>query len=448
MKTARILIVEDEQDVREPLAEFLRTKGFEVETAEDGKQALEKLKEKPADLIVSDIQMPNMGGLELLKHVRSEYPAAQVIMFTAFGTVESAVDAIKSGAQDYVLKPVVFEDMQQKIDRILAQRDRGDIQQTRDRDGKHVFVESIIGESMEVVELRNLIKRVAKAESHALIIGESGTGKELVARSLHYESGRRDRPFVAINCAAIPEHLLESEFFGHSAGAFTGAAADKRGLFEFANKGTLFLDEVVELPVQMQAKLLRAIEEREITPLGRTKPIPVDLTIVSATAKDLKKEVEEGRFREELYFRLYVIEIKVPPLRDRRSDIPLLLEHFLRETNERIDSKVRSFSPAAKSALEHYRWPGNIRELRNIVERSVVMCSGDQIMPHDLPDDIISSSPELQQEEGFKAAVRGFERDLIKRTLAHCDNDKKQAAKLLGIGLSSLYRKLEEYGLS
>ncbi len=287
MKTARILIVEDEHDVREPLAEFLRSGGFEVETAADGKQALVLLRDKPADLIVSDIQMPRMGGLELLKHVRSKYPATQMIMFTAFGTVENAVNALKSGAQDYVLKPVVFEDMQLKIERILSRRNQGSNLRSRDQEGKQVYLESIIGESMAVVELRNLIKRVAKAESHALIIGESGTGKELVARALHYESNRRDRPFVAINCAAIPEHLLESELFGHSAGAFTGAAADKKGLFESANRGTLFLDEIVELPIQMQAKLLRAIEEQEITPLGRTKPIPVSISRIrwSSTAK-------------------------------------------------------------------------------------------------------------------------------------------------------------------
>ncbi|MBU1318271.1 MAG: sigma-54 dependent transcriptional regulator [candidate division Zixibacteria bacterium] len=447
IKSARVMIVEDEQDVREPLAEYLRTVGMSVTTAADGRDALMKLKTRKIDVVISDIKMPNMGGMELLEHLRSDYRDIDVIMFTSFGTVETAVEAIKSGAQDYVLKPIVFEDIQQKIERIMSNRPDGTTASAKTAAAEQFAIDKIIGSSIQVQGLKELIKRVARADSHALIIGESGTGKELVAKALHFESNRKSHPFIAVNCAAIPEQLLESEFFGHSAGAFTGAIAETKGVFESAHKGTLFLDEIAYLPLPMQAKLLRAIEEREITPIGKTKPVSIDLTIVSACAKDLREQVAEGTFREELFFRLNIIEIAVPPLRRRTGDIPELAEFFLKETTERIVSPVRSFSLVAMTALENHRWPGNIRELRNVVERAVVMCNDEEIQLQNLPDDITLNVPEQNRTTEYKTAVKSFEKDLILKTLTHCDNDKRLAAKILGIGLSSLYRKLEEFGI-
>jgi len=441
---ARVMIVDDEQDVREPLAEYLRTVGMHVITAGDGDEALTKLKANPVDVVISDIKMPNMGGMELLGHLRSDFKDVDVIMFTSYGTVETAVESIKSGAKDYVLKPIVFEDIQQKIERIMSER------AGRTSDSGHAeksAMDRIVGKSIQVQGLKELIKRVARADSHALIMGESGTGKELVAKALHYESTRRKQPFIAVNCAAIPEHLLESEFFGHTAGSFTGAVANTKGFFESAHKGTLFLDEIAYLPLPMQAKLLRAIEESEITPIGKTKPVTVDLRIISACATDLKARVAEGSFREELFFRLNIIEIKVPPLRRRVGDISDLAQFFLRETTGRIDSPVRRFSPSAMTALENYRWPGNIRELRNVVERAVVMSTTEDIQLQNLPDEITQGVPDKNHTTEYKTAVKSFEKDLILKTLVHCDNDKKQAAKVLGIGLSSLYRKLEEFGI-
>jgi DNA-binding NtrC family response regulator len=442
---ARVMIVDDEQDVREPLAEYLRTVGMHVITAGDGGEALTKLNGNPVDVVISDIKMPNMGGMELLSHLRSDFRDIDVIMFTSYGTVETAVESIKSGAQDYVLKPIVFEDIQQKIERIMSERTAPSYE--RGHVPERSAMDRIIGKSIQVQGLKELIKRVARADSHALVMGESGTGKELVAKALHYESTRRNKPFIAVNCAAIPEHLIESEFFGHTAGAFTGAVADTKGFFESAHRGTLFLDEIAYLPLSMQAKLLRAIEEREITPVGKTKPVAVDLRIISACASDLKARVAEGSFREELFFRLNIIEIKVPPLRRRVGDISDLAQFFLRETTGRIDSPAQRFSPAAMTALDNYRWPGNIRELRNVVERAVVMSTTEEIQLQNLPDEITQGVSDQNHTTEYKTAVKSFEKDLILKTLTHCDNDKKQAAKLLGIGLSSLYRKLEEFGI-
>lgn len=441
----KILIVDDERDVREPLAKYLHGEGYSVSTACDGLDALKKLSFESVDIILTDIQMPNMNGLDLLRKVKSLYPAIKVIIFTAYGAVESAVTAIKGGAQDYILKPVIFEDIKQKIDRLIIKKENQKItgQTSRDKSSQQAL-DAIIGDSSSVKKLKELIVQVAFAGSYALIQGESGTGKELVSRALHFTSMRWNKPFIIINCAAIPEHLLESEFFGHAKGAFTGAITDKKGFFEIADKGTLFLDEIGELPMTMQAKLLRAIESNEIIPLGKTKPIPIDITIIAASAKILTEEIAAKRFREDLFFRINVIEINIPPLREHPEDIKLLADFFLSQVIKNIKTTAKSFSDLTYSALERYQWPGNIRELRNVVERAIVLCRGDKIMPNYLPDYIKQCIDDREQDDGYKTAMRNFEKELIEKTLNSCNNDKKLAAKLLGIALSSLYRKLEE----
>ncbi len=480
-RTIRVLIVDDEHDVREPMAEFLRSEGFDVRTAGDGVEALEQLATAPADIVLSDVRMPRLDGMELLQRIRTEHPDTRVIMFTAYGTEASAVAAIKAGASEYVLKPVVFEDMQQKILRVwdesrgttaagaAAPRTRGGAARAGataepagagPADEAHAKMEAdesavgapasaldaILGGSPQVEALKRFVARVARAGSPALIHGESGTGKELVARALHELSRRRDEPFVAINCAAIPEQLLESEFFGHRRGAFTGAVTDKPGLFVTAGAGTLFLDEVAELPMPMQAKLLRALEEREVTPVGDTRPVPVQATVVAASARRLQDEVDAGRFRLDLYFRINVIEIEVPPLRERRGDARFLAETFLRQTRRRLLTEAERFSDAALEAIDRYHWPGNVRELRNVVERAAVMARGPEIELSDLPDAVVTGAGHATPRR-LRDAVRAFERDFIVRTLRECGGDKRAAADVLGIGLSSLYRKLDEYGI-
>ena len=444
-----VLIVDDERDVREPLAKFLRSQGFDAITASNGVEALGILEANAVAVVVTDLQMPKMGGLELLRRIRAEHPRTEVIIFTAYGTVDGAVDAVKSGAHDYVLKPIIFEDIQQKIERITS-RDDSDQPPNESREmNARASLDAIIGSSRAIEKLKDLVSRVARAGSFALIQGESGTGKELVARALHNLSPRNAFPFQAVNCAAVPVHLMESEFFGHTRGSFTGAVANKQGFFQVSDCGTLFLDEVGELPLEMQTKLLRAIEEREIMPIGQARPIAINLTIVAASARILRAEVEAGRFREDLFHRINVVEINVPPLRDRRDDIPLLAKHFLDDIGHRVGASARGLSLAAMASLQTYRWPGNVRELRNVVERAALVCDGDEIIPADLPDHIGDGVDRSDDgSAGYRSAVRGFEKELIQKTLANCNYDKKLTAKVLGIGLSSLYRKLEEFEIN
>lgn len=447
-RSRQVMIVEDERDVREPLAEYLRGVGFDVVTAADGQLALALLGRQSIDVVVSDIQMPNMGGMELFSVMRAEYPLVDVVFFTAFGTVEMAVNSIKAGACDYILKPVVFEDIQHKLERIFLARTGGSEEVDKaDGAGPPSYLDRIVGGSLQINRLKKLVKQVAKAGSYALIEGESGTGKELVARALHECSSRKKNPFVAVNCAAIPEHLLEAEFFGYTRGSFTGAVADKKGYFESAHGGTLFLDEILELPMAMQAKLLRAVEELEITPIGKTVPIIVDVVVIAASAKDLRREVEAGSFRDDLFYRINVVDINVPPLRKRKEDIPTLARHFLIETKKRMSSDVTDYSPETLAVLENYDWPGNIRELRNVVERAIVMTQGSLIGVESLPGYLSGGDLASNLPTDYRSVVKDFERDLIIRTLKDCDNDKKLAAEVLGIGLSSLYRKLDDLDL-
>ncbi|MFQ5499242.1 MAG: sigma-54-dependent transcriptional regulator [Candidatus Zixiibacteriota bacterium] len=443
-ESIRVMIVEDERDVREPLAEYLRGEGFEVTTAADGAKALSAFGRRAVDIVLSDVQMPNMGGMELLSALKTEHPTVDFVIFTAFGTVETAVDAIRAGACDYILKPIVFEDIKQKLERIHSSRTKSP---PATDSSAYLSLEAIVGASDSVIRLKETIRRVAQAGSYVLIHGESGSGKELVARALHLCSTRSMNAFVAVNCAAVPEHLMEAEFFGYARGAFTGAVTDKKGLFESAHRGTLFLDEILELPLVMQAKLLRVVEERTVTPIGMTESVALDLVVIAASARELRGEVDAGRFREDLYYRLNVVDIQVPPLRQRKEDIPVLARHFLAETRQRINTSVAGCSPEAQAALLSYRWPGNIRELRNVVERAAVLSSGEQIQMADLPDSIRGAVGSSESGGDYRSSIRGFEKDFIIKTLQGCGNDKKLAAKVLGIGLSSLYRKLDEFGI-
>lgn len=442
----RILIVDDERDLREPMAKFLRSEGYSVSTAADGREALRQVRKERYEVVVTDIKMPNMNGLELLAVLRAEFPSINVIIITAFGTVESAVNAMRLGAHDYVLKPVIFEDIQQKIMRLTGEGTDLGWGKPAQAGPAGTGIDAIKGDSGPVRQMKELILKVARAGSSALIQGPSGSGKELVARALHTESSRAKYPFVPINCAAIPEHLLESEFFGYMKGAFTGATANKKGLFEIAHNGTLFLDEISDLSLALQAKLLRAVEERRITPISGT-PVDINVVLIAASAKHLRNEVDEGRFREDFYFRINVIEILVPPLQNRREDIPMLVEYFLKEVTARLGSPTKSISEETINLLIRYDWPGNIRELRNVIERAVVLSHDDTIRPEDLPEVIGHGARDSGISSSFKSTVKGFERDLLLKTLKSCDNDKKLAAKVLGIGLSSLYRKLEEFNI-
>ncbi len=457
--TPTLLIVDDERDLREPLAKYLSSVGYRTLTASDGVEAIDTItkdsaslknnssakgvnsSKSPVSIVLTDVRMPRMSGIDLLKNLRKTHPEISVFVFTAYGTVEMAVEAIRSGAVDYVLKPVIFEDIRNKIESHIK---RSQLENSQSTDG----VSAIIGASPQIESLKELILQVAGAGTMAVIQGESGSGKELIARALHFESQRRDGPFIAVNCAAVPEQLLESEFFGHVKGAFTGAISDKKGFFELAQDGTLLLDEIADLPLAMQAKLLRALESREVFPVGGGTPVLLNARVIAATGRPLEKAVEEGSFRSDLYYRIAVIEIDAPPLRDRRGDIPELLAHFLDRLKERGETQVNDFSPEAVTALSGYSWPGNVRELRNIVERSVILSKSDRVELSDLPEHVIEAGGGAESVAGnLRDARRTFERDMILKTIASCDNDKKLAANLLGIGLSSLYRKMEELGI-
>ncbi len=433
-----LLIVDDERDLREPLAKYLSSVGYKTFTASDGVEALDAIANNEIDIVLTDVRMPRMSGIDLLKNIRKRNLNIEVFVFTAYGTVETAVDAIRSGAVDYLLKPVIFEDIRNKLETHLK----------RDEESGAEGVSAIIGDSPQIRSLKELILQVAGSESMAVIYGESGSGKELIARALHTESPRRDGPFVAVNCAAVPEQLLESEFFGHVRGAFTGAVRDKKGFFQLAQNGTLLLDEIADLPLAMQAKLLRALESREVYPVGGGTPISLNARVIAATGRPLEEEVKKGAFRSDLYYRIAVIEVKAPSLRERPGDIPELVGHFLRILRGRGATNVSVFAKDALDALCSYSWPGNVRELRNVIERSVILSRNAQVELVDLPEHLISASGNDGSVDGnLRDARRTFEKDMILKTIASCDNDKKLAAKLLGIGLSSLYRKMEELGI-
>ncbi|HEY0006110.1 MAG TPA: sigma-54 dependent transcriptional regulator [Pyrinomonadaceae bacterium] len=443
-----ILIAEDEDLMRAILTRLLEDAGYRVAGAASAEEALERFAAEDVAVTLTDIRMKGMDGLALLDQLKDIDHEALVIVMTAYSSVDSAVAALRKGAYDYITKPFVNEDLLQSVKNAIRQRElfRENRLLRRELDRRYSFSE-IIGNSPALQAVFRLVEKVASTNTNILIQGESGTGKELVARAIHHNSPRAMRPFVAINCGALPETLLESELFGHTKGAFTGAASNKLGLFRAAEGGTVFLDEIGEISPAMQVRLLRAVQEHEVTPLGSSAAVSFDARIICATNRDLEKEVAEGRFREDLFYRLNVIEIHLPPLRERREDIPLLVRHFIKHTAREQGSEEKAIETAAMSALINYHWPGNVRELQNAIERAFTL-SGEQIDPDSLPPRVretVAGQMQVRDPDGLRPTLEEVERRHIFETLASVNQDKARAANILGIDLSTLYRKLKRY---
>ena len=443
-----VLVVDDDHDMRALLRDVLEEHGYKVTLAPNGQEALKNLREGEYPVVLTDLRMKGIQGIELLAEIKRSFPDTNVILMTAFGSVETALEAMKQGASDYLMKPVKNDDLLRVTERSFREALlRSEINRLRREVNKEYSFNQILGKSKPMREIFDLIRRVADSPTNILITGESGTGKELVAKALHYNSERKDAAFVAVNCAAIPEQLLESELFGHMRGAFTDAKVDKRGLFEEAAKGTLFLDEISELPLMLQAKLLRAIQEKEIRRLGANRPIAVDTRLIAATNLNLSEEVKAKRFREDLYYRLNVIEMRLPPLRERREDIPLLVDAFLNKFGQARGKDVKGVSETTLALLIDYAWPGNVRELENVIERAVTLSRGDKILPDDLPGTIQGSRGDrrvLDEAAEKMHPLHEIEKEYIKKILEKMGGNKYQAAQVLGIDRKTLYRKLGE----
>ncbi len=444
----RILVVDDEAAQRELIRGFLERQGYEVLAAAGGEQALEILKREPVELILTDQRMPDFSGLELLKSARALNPEIYVIVMTAYGNIETAVEAMKAGASEYLTKPLHLEELRHKIERIrerhLLYVENQELRQALE--SRH-RIEGIIGESGQMLEVVSLVRRVAASEATVLIRGESGTGKELIAKAIHYASPRASAPLVRVNCAALPENLLESELFGHERGAFTGAVATRKGRFETADGGTLFLDEIGDLPLHLQAKLLRVLQEKEFERVGSSQPIKVNVRVLSATHRDLEALMKSGQFREDLYYRLNVVTIMLPPLRERRQDLPMLMEHFLAAFAKKNHKTIRGFTHEARQALLRYDYPGNVRELENLIERAVVLTRDEVIGREDLPLTLEEAEETADKQPNLTAAVEGLERRMIQDALARAGGIQTRAAELLGITERALRYKLKKYGL-
>lgn len=451
----KILIVDDEKTACETMARVLREEGYEVYEALDGKTAIDLVSRHDFAVVLCDLCMPGMDGLEVLDKVREISPQTFVFIITAYATLETAIEALRKGAYDYIMKPIIFDYIIYKISRLLEYKDLALENQSlkQELDRKIPDFYEIVGESPRMKRVFELIRKVAPTKSNVLITGESGTGKELIARAIHYHSPRRPRRFVPINCSAIPESLLESELFGYTKGAFTGAVSDRDGFFKTAHEGTIFLDEIGDLPLTLQGKLLRVIEDKEVSPIGARNLIKIDVKVIAATHKKLESEIMNGRFREDLYYRLKVIEIEVPPLRERKEDIPLLVRHFIRKYNTELKKQFMGVSNGVMRIFLSNPWKGNIRELENIIERAMILGDGDYITLHDLPSNLVEGgdnnehTEEVKGESSLKAALKQFERTYITNVLQGVNGDKKEAAKALGLSLSSLYRKIEELSI-
>ena len=448
MTKPTILVVEDEELMRTILRQLLTDAGYLVLTADSAETAVEVFAQNEVAVTLTDIKMAGADGLQLLDQIKSLEPEAVVIVMTAYSSVDTAVAALRKGAYDYITKPFVNEDLLQTVKNAATQRQLFHENRLLRREiSKQYNFAEIIGKSDAIQRVFALVNKVADTNASVLIQGESGTGKELIARSLHFNSSRSDRPFLAVNCGALPESLLESELFGHTKGSFTSAVTDSKGLFRSASGGTLFLDEIGEMPAVLQVKLLRALQEHEVTPVGSSVSKPFDARIIAATNKDLETEVAEGRFREDLYYRLNVLQITVPPLRDRREDIPLLVKHFTEKARRTSDESQLNVSKDAMLALVNFDWPGNVRELENAIERAGILTSGE-IQIGDLPAKIADaggSSFKMRDTEGFRPTLDEMERRYVLEVLNGVNEDKSRAAEVLGIDLSTLYRKLKRY---
>jgi two-component system response regulator HydG len=445
--TATVLVVDDEEATRRLCADVAAGAGMKVHTAGSAEEALELLEQYPVDIVLTDLKLPKTSGLELLKRVRASHPQVAVVVLTQYGSIDSAVEATKLGAADYVTKPFPIEELKARLERVargleLDQENRLLREQLRTRPG----FGGLIGVTAKMQRIYKMIEKVSQHNYPVLILGESGTGKELVARSIHFSGPRRDKPFAPVDCSALVPTLIESELFGYVKGAFTGAIQSKHGLLEAAEGGTLFLDEIGDMPVDLQAKLLRALQEREIKPVGSTERRPINVRVIAATHRDLEAAIRSGSFRQDLYFRLNVVQIKIPPLRERKNDIVLLVNAFLEKYTD-ANHPPRTISEEAMRRLMAYDWPGNVRELENAIERAVAMGSGPIVHVADLPSNLHYPSTERLPDKDELLPLEELERRAILRTLRETGGDKLAAARLLGIGKTTLYRKLKHYSL-
>jgi two-component system response regulator HydG len=451
---ATILVVDDDPGHRTTLETIIRSWGFRVEVADDGSKAVEKVKERPFDLILMDVRMTMMSGIEALKLIKEYNPAIPILIMTAYSSVESAVEALKAGAYDYLTKPLDFEVLKLSIEKARDHMGlKTENKALKEKLRSEFDLKNIIGKSRPMKDLIDMVAMIAPSEATVLITGQSGTGKELIAKAIHFNSPRKDRALVIVNCAALTETLLESELFGHEKGAFTGADNRREGRFMQADRGTIFLDEIGEMSGLMQAKLLRVIQERELQRVGGDATIKVDVRILAATNRDLQQEVADGKFREDLYYRLNVVTLNVPPLRDRRDDIALLAQHFLERYAKKNRKRVKGFSPVAMDMLLKYEWPGNVRELENALERAVILLAGDHITEKELPLSITQTYSEQSDWMPLQSATNGslslveIEKTAIIATLEEAGGNKSEAARRLGINRKTLHKKLKDYGV-
>ena len=445
--THKILIIDDEEKLRNLLARIVKSEGFEVFEAKDLKSGFKKLEQTDIDVVLCDVKLPDGNGVDFLQHIKNSFPLVEVVLLTAFGNIPDGVQAMKNGAFDYIVKgddndkiiPLLYK----AVEKVQLQKK---VQQLEKRIGDKYSFKTIIGKSKGIEQVIDLAKKVAKTDSTVLLTGETGTGKEVFAQAIHENSNRVGKSFVALNCSTFSKEILESELFGHKQGAFTGALKDKKGFIEEANGGTLFLDEIGEMPIELQAKLLRVLETSEYIPVGETTPKKSNFRLIAATNRDLKTESDEHRFRSDLYFRLNIFEIKIPPLRERIKDIAAITNYFVKQFSEKTNKKTLTISDDFLQKLENYSWPGNIRELKNIIERSVILSNGDTLTSDVLPYEM-QHQPEKATKSMSAFSMQSIEKLHIQKVLNYTKGNKAETARLLEIGIATLYRKLDEYGI-
>jgi two-component system response regulator PilR (NtrC family) len=441
----KVLIVDDEKIIRDSLELLLKEEGYKTDTSADGEDALEKIKQEGFDIVITDIKMPKLDGIELMQKAKDISPNTFFIIMTAYASVNTAIEALRQGAYDYLIKPVEFDDVILRLKRLVTYKKlAAENISLRQRLSTEMGFQNIIGKSESMKRVFDLIMRVSSTNSNVLIVGKSGTGKELVAKAIHFNGLRKDQIFLPVNCGAISENLIESELFGHKKGAFTGATEDKLGLFKVADGGTIFLDEIAELPLNLQVKLLRVLEDRQFIPVGATRSVTTDVRIIAATNQNLFEKVKAGEFREDLYYRLNVVEIKLPTLNERREDIPLLVNHFIEKFRTEMGRKIIGVDNDTMRLLVSNDWRGGVRELENVIERAIIFAKEEIITVNDLSDYVKGSSFSDAFPDSLKDAMRIFEREHIIKTIKKYEYNKEEASKMLQIGLSSLYRKMEE----
>jgi DNA-binding NtrC family response regulator len=448
---AKVLVVDDERDICKALEFLLKSDGYAVTVSYNGEDAIEKLKKERFDVVLTDLKMERVDGIAVLEKTKELSSDTSVVVMTAFASVESAVETMKKGASDYIVKPFLNEEIKITIKRVLEQRRLVEENIALRRQlSQRMGCLDFVANSEAMLRIIDTLEKVIPTKSNILILGESGTGKGLIAEMVHCNSPRRDKPFISINCSAIPEGLLESELFGYKKGAFTGAVSDKAGLITMADQGTLFLDEIGDMPSNLQAKLLKVLETSEVTPLGDTRSRLVDVRLVTATNQDLEQRIRERTFREDLYYRLNVIEIRIPPLRERKEDILMLVSHFVKRYSDENKKTVRGLDSDAMAVLMRYAWPGNVRELRNVIERAVVLCQCEVITPAELPDKLKKNggmSPGQQDASSLKLSLSEYEKTLIVNVFQAQNKNKEETARCLGVDLATLYRKMKKYGI-